>query len=119
MGNFMTKRDYEIDVVILTKNSNKPWSKRVLTAIKKEIPVHHFIVVDGYSTDGTIEIVRELFDRKIVVIKTLSPLGCARYNEKEFEELIKNLSYECRSLWESHVDKMLYCYSRGIREEST
>jgi len=41
------------------------------------------------------------------------------YNEKRFEELIKNLSYECRSLWESHVDKMLYCYPRGIREEST
>jgi FkbM family methyltransferase len=40
------------------------------------------------------------------------------YNEKGFEELIKNLSYECRSLWESHVDKMLYCYPRGIREES-
>jgi glycosyltransferase involved in cell wall biosynthesis len=79
MGNFMTKRDYEIDVVMLTKNSNKSWFKRVLTAIKREIPVHHFIVVDGYSTDGTIEIVRELFGSKIVVIKTLSPLGCARY----------------------------------------
>jgi hypothetical protein len=41
------------------------------------------------------------------------------YNDEEFEELIKNLSYECRFLWESHVDKMLYCYPRGIREEST
>jgi glycosyltransferase involved in cell wall biosynthesis len=87
MGNFMTKRDYEIDVVMLTKNSNKPWFKRVLTAIKKEIPVHHFIVVDGYSTDGTIEIVRELFGRKIVVIKnTLSPWVCkiSRYESRRY-----------------------------------
>jgi hypothetical protein len=38
----MTKRDYEIDVVMLTKNSNKPWFRRVLTAIKKEIPASPF-----------------------------------------------------------------------------
>jgi hypothetical protein len=50
----MTSAD-GIDVVMLTKNSNKPYFRRVLKAIKREIPVHHFIVADGYSTDGTVE----------------------------------------------------------------
>jgi hypothetical protein len=38
--------DVSIDVVMLTKNSNKPWFGRVLEAIKREIPVHRFIAVD-------------------------------------------------------------------------
>jgi glycosyltransferase involved in cell wall biosynthesis len=68
-----------IDVIMLTRNSNKPWFKRVLIAIKKEIPIHHFIVVDRYSTDGTINVVREFFGDKAIVIRTKAPLGCARY----------------------------------------
>jgi len=68
-----------IDVVMLTKNSNKPWFRRVLNAIRREIPVHHFIVVDGYSVDGTVDVVREFFKDKILVVKTKAPLGCARY----------------------------------------
>jgi glycosyltransferase involved in cell wall biosynthesis len=50
----MTSAD-GIDVVMLTKNSYKPYFRRVLRAIKREIPVYHFIVIDGYSTDGTVE----------------------------------------------------------------
>jgi len=68
-----------IDVVMLTKNSNKPWFRRVLAGIKREIPVHHFIVVDGYSTDGTIDVVREYFGDRVKVIETKASLGCARY----------------------------------------
>jgi len=68
-----------IDVVMLTKNSNRPWFRRVLAAIMREIPVHHFIVVDGYSTDGTVDVVKEFFGDKVIVIKTKAPLGCARY----------------------------------------
>ena len=68
-----------IDVVMLTKNSNKPWFRRVLAAIKREIPVHHFIVVDGYSTDGAVDVVREYFGNKVKVIETKASLGCARY----------------------------------------
>jgi len=75
----MSPQDLEIDVVMLTKNSNKPWFKRVLKAIKEEVPVHHFIVVDGYSTDGTIEVVKEFFDDKLILLRTRKPLGCARY----------------------------------------
>jgi len=62
-----------IDVVMLTKNSNKPWFRRVLTAIKREIPVHHFIVVDGYSTDGTVDVVKEFFRRQGHSNKDQSP----------------------------------------------
>ena len=68
-----------IDVVMLTKNSNKWYFRRVLAAIKREIPVHHFIVVDRYSTDGTIDVIREFFGNRVVVIKTDAPLGGARY----------------------------------------
>ena len=68
-----------IDVVMLTKNSNKPWFRRVLMAIKREIPVHHFIVVDRHSTDGTVDIVREYFGDRVKVIETIAFLGCARY----------------------------------------
>jgi len=68
-----------IDTVMLTKNSNEWYFKRVLAAIKREIPVHHFIVVDGYSTDGTIDVIREFFGNRVVVIKTNAPLGGARY----------------------------------------
>jgi glycosyltransferase involved in cell wall biosynthesis len=62
-----------IDVVMLTKNSNKPWFRRVLATIKREIPVHHFIVVDGHSTDGTIDVVREYFGDRVKVIETKAP----------------------------------------------
>jgi len=51
----------------------------VLAAIKREIPVHHFIVVDGYSTDGTVDVVREYFGDRVKVIETKASLGCARY----------------------------------------
>jgi len=71
--------DVGIDVVVLTKNSNKPWFGRVLRAVKMEIPVHHFIIVDGYSTDGTIDVVKEFFKDKVIVLKTRAPLGGARY----------------------------------------
>jgi len=44
-----------------TWNSNKPYFERCLSSIKREIPVHHFIVVDRYSQDGTVEKVRQYF----------------------------------------------------------
>ena len=47
-------------------------------AIKREISIHHFIVVDGYSTDRTIDVIREFFGDKVVV-KTNASLGGARY----------------------------------------
>jgi len=67
-----------IDVIMLTKNSNKQYFRRVLKAVKEKIPVHHFIVVDGYSTDGTVEAVKEFFGSRVKVIRTTGTLGYAR-----------------------------------------
>jgi len=67
-----------IDVIMLTRNSNKPYFRRVLRAVKEKIPVHHFIVVDGHSTDGTVETVKEFFGSRVKVIRTTGTLGYAR-----------------------------------------
>lgn len=53
-----------IDVVVITKNSVEQFEKpalfnKVLESIFREIPVHKLVVVDGYSTDDTIEIVKQ------------------------------------------------------------
>jgi glycosyltransferase involved in cell wall biosynthesis len=51
-----------VDVVVLTKNSEEQL-KRCLSAVYQSVPVNRLIVVDGYSTDGTLDIVRE-FEKK-------------------------------------------------------
>lgn len=68
-----------IDVVMLTKNSNKPYFRRVLSAIKRNVPVHHFVVVDAYSMDGTVETIKEFFGDKVIVVRSNATLGKARY----------------------------------------
>ena len=44
-----------VDVVFLTLNSEKPCLRECVESIYRGIPVNRFIVVDGGSTDGTIE----------------------------------------------------------------
>jgi glycosyltransferase involved in cell wall biosynthesis len=44
-----------------TWNSNGPYFRKCLLSIEKEIEVHHFIVVDRNSSDGTLETVRNVF----------------------------------------------------------
>jgi glycosyltransferase involved in cell wall biosynthesis len=44
-----------VDVVLLTKNSERVLEK-CLTSVYENVPVKQLIVVDGYSTDGTLEI---------------------------------------------------------------
>jgi len=65
----------EIDVVMLTYNSEK-YLKQVLDSIYREIPVHHLIIVDGYSTDQTLKIIRQYPNVKI--IQTKANLGKCR-----------------------------------------
>jgi len=67
----------EIDVVMCSWNSNKPFFHRCLESIKREIPVHHFILVDRYSNDGTVDEVKKHFDR-LKIIKSNANLGRAR-----------------------------------------
>lgn len=52
----------KVDVVVLTKNSQEQL-ERCLDAVYRNVPVNRLIVVDGYSTDRTVEIVKE-FDKK-------------------------------------------------------
>ena len=47
-----------VDVVIITKNSENMLNE-CLKSIYKNVPVNRLIVVDGYSTDKTLEIARE------------------------------------------------------------
>ena len=48
-----------IDVVVLTKNSEHLLDK-CLASIYENVPVKNLIVVDGFSTDGTLKIVNEI-----------------------------------------------------------
>lgn len=72
-----------IDVVMLTRNSNRPYFHRVLKSIERNIPLNHLIIVDGYSTDGTIETVKSIFKEKTIVLRSKTAchgeLGYARY----------------------------------------
>jgi glycosyltransferase involved in cell wall biosynthesis len=69
----------KIDVVVLTRNSEKLLPE-CLTSIYEEVPVCHLIVVDGFSTDRTLEIVGR-FEKdygNVKVIKTEARHGKAR-----------------------------------------
>jgi glycosyltransferase involved in cell wall biosynthesis len=48
----------DVDVVIITKNSER-MLKECLKSVFENVPVNRLIVVDGYSTDKTMEIVRQ------------------------------------------------------------
>lgn len=57
----MLKRDgnLKIDTVLLTKNSVQPCLNDCLNSLKNNIPINKLIVVDGGSTDRTIELIEE------------------------------------------------------------
>jgi glycosyltransferase involved in cell wall biosynthesis len=67
----------KIDVVMCTYNSNKPFFRNILLAIRKEIPLHCFIAVDKFSSDGTVDTILDVFP-EAKVIKSHQNLGCAR-----------------------------------------
>lgn len=48
----------DVDVVIITKNSQRMLSD-CLKSIYKNVPVNHLVIIDGHSTDRTLEIVRQ------------------------------------------------------------
>jgi glycosyltransferase involved in cell wall biosynthesis len=73
---FMNKR---IDIVMLTKNSERLLSK-CLESVYRNVPVNRLIIVDGYSTDRTIKIVKEFQKRygNVVLIQDKGTRGSAR-----------------------------------------
>ena len=62
-----------MDVVLLTKNSQR-MLKRCVESIYQNIPVAQLIVVDGYSTDDTLEIIEE-FNKKYGNIRVIMDKG--------------------------------------------
>jgi glycosyltransferase involved in cell wall biosynthesis len=48
----------DVDVVVITKNSDRVLNE-CLKSVYENVPVNRLIIVDGYSTDKTLEIVRQ------------------------------------------------------------
>ncbi|HML02041.1 MAG TPA: glycosyltransferase family A protein [Candidatus Bathyarchaeia archaeon] len=63
----------KVDVVVLTKNSEEQL-ERCLSAIYRNVPVNQLIIVDGYSTDKTLDIV-EKFEKKHHNVLLLQDMG--------------------------------------------
>lgn len=68
----------QVDVVLLTKNSMKPCLNQCLLSVKREVPVCRLILVDGGSTDGTIEVCKAAFPRCEVIYDVRGNRATAR-----------------------------------------
>ncbi|MDI6905418.1 MAG: glycosyltransferase family A protein [Candidatus Bathyarchaeia archaeon] len=68
-----------IDIIVLTRNSEKVLRK-CLASIYENVPVNKLIIVDGYSTDATLEIVEEFQEKygNVVLIQDEGTRGSAR-----------------------------------------
>jgi len=69
-----------IDVIICTYNSKRRGLLSfVLKSIKNYIPLNKLIVIDKYSDDGTVELVKQYFPSNSVIVKTDVNIAYARY----------------------------------------
>jgi glycosyltransferase involved in cell wall biosynthesis len=66
-----------IDVIMCTWNSNKVFFQRCLVSLKKEVPLNNFILIDRFSSDGTLKIVQNVFP-KAKIFQTNANLAIAR-----------------------------------------
>lgn len=73
------KDEMKVDVVVLTKNSEQT-IESCLKSIYKNVPVNRVIVVDGYSTDHTMEILSKFNEKygNVVLIQDGGTRGKAR-----------------------------------------
>lgn len=69
----------KVDVVVLTKNSEKTLRK-CLESIYNNVPVNRLVVVDGHSTDGTLGIIRTFNEKhhNVVFLSEKGTRGKAR-----------------------------------------
>ena len=67
----------KIDVVVVTKNSMIPCLPECIKAIYDNVPLNRLIVVDGGSTDGTIEFLKE-FPNVVIIDDSKGNRGTAR-----------------------------------------
>jgi glycosyltransferase involved in cell wall biosynthesis len=63
----------KVDVVMLTKDSER-WLEDCLKSVYENVPVNRLIVIDGFSTDGTLGII-EKFNRKHGNVKVIQEKG--------------------------------------------
>jgi glycosyltransferase involved in cell wall biosynthesis len=68
-----------VDVVMLTKNSER-LLRQSLASVYKNVPIDNLIIVDGYSTDRTVEIVKEFQEKygNVLLIQEKGTRGSAR-----------------------------------------
>jgi glycosyltransferase involved in cell wall biosynthesis len=79
--------DDQIDVVLLTKNSQHLLT-RCLNSVFQNVPIKTLIVIDGYSTDGTVDILLR-FKRKFGTVRIFQMHGT---RAKAREEGIRRVS---------------------------
>ena len=79
----------KVDVVMLTKDSEHILRK-CLNSVYRNIPVNNLVVVDGYSKDDTLNILKE-FDEKYGNVRILRDKGT---RAKAREIGIKNVETE-------------------------
>lgn len=72
----------KIDVIMLTKNSFKPWFPNCLLSIRENTPVNRLIVVDRFSTDGTINVIKKYFPNAQII---QGDWGLAKARQKGIE----------------------------------
>jgi glycosyltransferase involved in cell wall biosynthesis len=68
-----------VDVVILTKNSER-LLRKCIDSVYENVPVNSLIVVDGCSTDGTLQIVKEFQEKhgNVIFVEDHGTRGSAR-----------------------------------------
>jgi len=68
-----------VDVVVLTRNSERVLRK-CLASVYRNVPVNRLIIVDGHSTDATLEVVKEFQETygNVVLIQDIGTRGAAR-----------------------------------------
>jgi len=77
----------KVDVVVLTKNSAR-FLRECMTSIYDNVPVNRLIIVDGYSTDATLDIVEE-FQREHGNIKLIQTMGTRGYARQKAIEMVE------------------------------
>jgi glycosyltransferase involved in cell wall biosynthesis len=104
----------DVDVVIITKNSERMLNE-CLTSVYENVPVNSLIVVDGYSTDKTLDIVHQFQEKhgNVLVIQDNGTRATARQKGIEHVKtdwfmFVDSDAVLCKDWFkkaEKHVDK--------------